>query len=309
MMPYYKVISIALRDIALNLSSDYYKIVSPQVDIGLKSNVTIIKAMYFTAIIQSLNYRGKLKEDIDIYEVLDRLNVLENSYERINAYSWIAYDCQVMRNQVNDSKVYSDLMSYLKKKVDDEWISNSEDDTFLRSILKNFSGPIEGAHSSDIFEILELLIRENKISQQNMTNYMRQVLLVKMKNHMDGSKSIYMDVDINFTYDSIIYSFIISPKIIDVLVSDIMKISKQAKRKLMKLFTRSRSYQEWKNSIEVLCWCGIILHQINTNSQSESDYLNDELNDIKQKLIPHIEDFNDNHGLLHKFRAENNWLA
>lgn len=306
MLPYYKVISVSLRDVALNLSRNYIKADFSKLSTGLKSNVAIIRAMHVITISQYLNNRDNLDKDIDIYEIVDRLKLLENPSERIYAYSWVAYDCQVLRNRMRDYQVHSDLMGYLKKKVVNEWSLDSDDDKFLRSILKNFSGPIEGDHSNDIFDVLDLLVKESKVSQQNATGYIRQVLLEKMNSHMDGIKSIYTEVDIPFTYNSIICFINISSEKIDELVNDVMKIAKKAKRQLMKPFARSKSYSEWKDSIEVLCWCGIAIAQINVRLQSEKEYLVEELKEIQQILLPHIEDFNDDLMLVQRFRNEYN---
>lgn len=306
MMPYYKVIATSLYGVALNLSRKYIRADFSQIDIGLKSNVAIIRAMYVIIISQYLNSRDNLDKDIDIFEVVDRLNFLESPCERIYAYSWVAYDCQVLRNRMRDNQVCSDLMDYLKKKIVDEWSLDSEDEKFLRSILKNFSGPTEGDHSNDIFEILELLVKQSKISQQKAADYIRQLLLEKINNHIDGIKSIYTEVDIPFTYNSIICFSNISSEKIDELVNDVLKIAKKAKRQLMKPFARSKSYSEWKDSIEVLCWCGIAIAQINVHLQSEKEYIVEELKEIQQILLPHIEDFNDDLKLLQIFRKDYN---
>lgn len=306
MMPYYKVITTSLYGVALNLSRKYIRADFSQIDIGLKSNVAIIRAMYVIIISKYLNSRDNLDKDNDIFEVVDRLNFLESPCEKIYAYSWVAYDCQVLRNRMRVNQVRSDLMDYLKKKIVDEWSLDSEDEKFLRSILKNLSGPTEGDHSNDTFEILELLVKQNKISQQKAADYIRQVLLEKMNNHMDGIKSIYTEVDIPFTYNSIICFINIASEKIDELVNDVMKIAKKAKRQLMKPFARSKSYSEWKDSIEVLCWCGIAIAQINVHLQSEKEYIVEELKEIQQILLPHIEDFNDDLTLVQRFLKECN---
>lgn len=301
MMPYYKVIATSLYGVVLNLSCKYIRGDFSQIDIGLKSNVAIIRAMYVIIISQYLNSRDNLDNDIDIFEVVDRLNFLESPCERIYAYSWVAYDSQVLRNRMKDNQVSSNLMDYLKKKIVDEWALDSEDENFLRSILKNFSGPIEGDHSIDTFEILERLVKQSKISKQKAIDYIGQVLLEKINNHIDGIKRIYMEVDIPFTYNSIIGFINISSEKIDNLVNDIMDIAKRAKRQLMKPFARSKSYSEWNDSIEILCWCGMVIAEINGNLQSKKEYLVEELNEIQQILLPHIEDFNDNLMLLELF--------
>lgn len=304
MLPYYKLISVSLRDVALNLSRNYIKVDFSKLNTGLKSNVTIVRAMHVIIISQYLNSRDNLDKNIDIFEVVNRLNFLESPCERIYAYSWVAYYCQVLRNKMRDNQVRSDLMDYLKKKIVDEWSLDFEDEKFLRSILINLSGPTEGDHSNDIFEILEILVKQSKISQQKATDYIRQVLLEKMNNHMDGIKSIYTEVDIPFTYNSIICFINISSEKIDNLVNDIMNIAKRAKRQLMKPFARSKSYSEWKDSIEALCWCGISIAQINGHLQSKKEYLVEELKEIQQILLPYIEDFNDDLTLVQRFYNE-----
>lgn len=304
MMPYYKVISISLHDIALNLSNKSMKADFSQLYIGMKSNSAIIRAMYVISISKCLTNRGRLKKDVDIYEMVDKLNFLESPIERIYAYSWIAYDCQILRNRTKDYQVYSDLMDYIKKKFVSEVYLAKYDNKILRSLLKNFSGPMEGDHSKDIFEVLELLVEKNKIFQRNATDYIRKVLLEKMNDHMEGTKSIYTEADIPFTYNSIIFFVKISSEKIDELVNDIIKTSNKAKRRLMKPFARSKSYSEWKKSIEVLCWCGIAISQINIHIQLEKENVVNELSEIRNILLQHIEDFDDDLGLVKMFQNE-----
>ena len=153
---------------------------------------------------------------------------------------------------------------------------------------------------------MELLVKQSKISQQKAADYIRQLLLEKINNHIDGIKSIYTEVDIPFTYNSIICFSNISSEKIDELVNDVLKIAKKAKRQLMKPFARSKSYSEWKDSIEVLCWCGIAIAQINVCLQSEKEYIVEELKEIQQILLQHIEDFNDDLKLLQIFRKDYN---
>lgn len=297
MMPYYKMIAILVNVIAFNYNRDNLS----QLDIGLKSDIAIVRAMHSIIISQYLNSRDNLDNDIDIFEVVDRIKFLESPIEKIFVYSWIAYDCQVLRNRVRDNEIQSNLIDYLKMKVSDEWFLNSEHEKFLRLILKNFSGPIEGDHSNDIFEIIELLVKQSKISQQNATDYIRQVLLEKMDNHMKGIKRIYTKVDIPFTYNSIKYFVSISSEKTEDLANCITKIAKSAKRKLMKPFAKSKSYSEWNRSIEVFCWCGIAITQINIHLKSENGFLVGELKEIYQMLLLEAEDFNDDLMLLKNF--------
>lgn len=304
MLPYYKLISISLREVALNLSECYIKADFSKLNTGLKSNITIVRAMHVIIISQYLNSKDNLNKNIDIYEVVDKLIFLESSRERIVAYSWLAYYCQVLRNQMRNNGIHSDLMGYLKKKIVDEWILDFNDGEFLRLILKNLSGPIEGSHSDDIFELLETLVKQSKISQQKATDYIKQVLLEKINNHLDGKKQIYMEVDILFTYNSIICFMNISSEEIDDLINNIMGIAKRAKRQLIKPFIKSKSYSKWRYSIEVLCWCGISFAQINANIQPKKECLIKELKEIQQILSPHLEDFNDNLGLLQRFKLD-----
>ena len=93
MLPYYKLISVSLRDVALNLSRNYIKVDFSKLNTGLKSNVTIVRAMHVIIISQYLNSRDNLDKNIDIFEVVNRLNFLESPCERIYAYSWVAYYC------------------------------------------------------------------------------------------------------------------------------------------------------------------------------------------------------------------------
>lgn len=301
MLPYYKMIYLSLLEVASNLSRNYTKSDFSKLNTGLNSNVTIIRAMHVIIITKCLNSRDNPDKSMDIFEAVNKLEFLKNPCERIYSYSWIAYYCQVPRNKMRNNKNHYNLMDCIKKNIVDEWSLDFEDENFLKSILMNFCGPTEGDHSNDIFDILEILVKQCKVSKQKAIDYIQQALLEKINCHMDGKKRIYMEVDIPFTYNSIICFIKISPQKIDNLVNDIMKVADRAEKLLSNPFLRSKGYSEWKCSIETLCWCGISIIQINDNLQFKKEKLSNILKEIEQRLSLYREVFYDNNMLIKKF--------
>ena len=70
---------------------------------------------------------------------------------------------------------------------------------------------------------------------------------------------------------------------------------------MLKPFARSWFYTEWNNSIETLCWCGIIIANCYTRMENDLKSIKAIFDDICLAVLPYKDDFNDNVGLLHSF--------
>jgi hypothetical protein len=224
-LPYYKVVSTCLRVLALELVRRPENDAIAQINSGLGCNVTIVRAMCASAISYYLVKRGFFGEEkIDYNTMINLVDHLNHPMERIYALSWMAYDCQVLRNQNKDNSLVVDIMEYIKKKVVENWRGLGEGaDQYLRPILKNFSGPLEGGHSDDICDILRKLVERGIIQNQIAAEYLKNLLYEKINNHFEGEKSYYQDVDYKFTLDMVLFLTSVAPESCSSLIGEIEK--------------------------------------------------------------------------------------
>ncbi len=301
-LPYYKVVSICLRVLALELVRCSENDVRALINSGLGCNVTIVRAMCASAIGYLVKRDFLDKGKIDNDTMIDLVDYLKDPVEKILALSWIAYDCQVLRNQKKDNSLVVDIMEYIKKKVVENWkVLKEGSDQHLRSILKNFSGPLEGDHSGDICDILGQLVKKNIIKKQIVIEYIQVVLCEKIYNHLKGKEKYCQDVDYQFILDMVSFVTKIESENCSFLIDEIKKIINKAERQVLKPFSRSRSYTKWSNSIETLCWCGVIIANCYTRMENDLKSIKAIFDDICLAVLPYKDDFNDNVGLLHSF--------
>lgn len=305
-LPYYKAISTCLRVLALELVRRPENDAIALIKVGFGCNVTIVRAMCASAISYYLVKRDFFGEKRIAYNtIIDLVNYIKSSVERTYALSWIAYDCQVLRNQKKDNSLVVNIMEYIKKKVVEDWEALEEgSDQHLHPILKNFSGPLEGGHSDDICDILRKLVEKSIIQNQIAAEYLKNFLYKKINNHFEGGKGYYQDVDYKFTLNMILFLTSVAPESCSSLIGEIEKIVNKAKRQIIKPFARSLFYTEWTNSIETLCWCGIIIANCYTRMENDQQKMETIFNDIFLLILPYKDDFSDNMGFLHNFLKE-----
>lgn len=299
--PYYKIIATSLRVLASNLAISVLNSDFTIINTGLESGTAIIRAMCAAAIGYYLGMRDTPGKKCDFKIVIDAIDRLKDATERIHAFSRIAYDCQVLRNQSRDNSMVPDLMEYTKKKVIENWPRLDECNTLLRPILKNFSGPLEGGHSEDICDVLKRLIDNEIIQIQSAVDYIKTVICEKITSHLENKKSYYEDVDLPFTNDALLLLTTVAPDKCSDLIEEISRIINRAARKVIKPFSRTRDYKEWSDSIEVLCWCGIVLSNLYICKKNDLKRIENIFNDVYQTVIPYKDDINDNYRLLSNF--------
>lgn len=302
--PYYKVISACLSVLAYELVECVESDDLSLIKVGLGCDVTIVRAMCASAVSYSLcSHDYPCKEQSASNTMIEVVDYLKNPEERIYALSWMAYDCQVLRNRRKDNNLATVTMKYIKKMVVENWKEIGEG-SLLRPILENFSGPFEGNHSEDLCNILEQLVENNIIDNQTAAEYIKDVLFEKIHNHLEGKKRYYQDVDYQFTLSMVSFITTIVPESCSSLIGEMQRIVKKAGRQVLKPFVRSRFYTEWSNSIEALCWCGIVISIYYSKSEKDLQLIEDIFNKIYLLVSPYEDDFNDNSGLLHSFLNE-----
>lgn len=304
MAPYFKIISTSLRILANKLMMHVLYSRFPLIRAGLESKITVVRAMCAVAVGRFLMRRDVSNKEIGIDKVIDILDSLRDSVERIYAISWIGYKYQVLRNQGQDNSLVSGMMEYIKKKFIENWPGGNEDDVFLRSTLKNLSGPQEGNKSEDIFDILKRLVENNKIQVQTAVRYIRMLLCEKIRNHLEGELKYYGVVDEPFTHDAVMWLTEVAPGNCNDLIDELDEIVQRAIRIFTRPFARSMDYSKWSNSIEALCWSGIVISHFYKITGSDFTNIQDIYSRIYHLILPYKDEFTDNSGLFRLFFEE-----
>ncbi|WP_148206863.1 VPA1262 family protein [Natranaerobius thermophilus] len=305
--PCYIVISNCLNELSTKLSADMIRNDFRFLRIGLQAEADVIRALSAAAISSYIVEGQRKLSDYgnEWVEALYYLDCLKEPMEKVHSLAWVAYECQVLRNQKNDGSPLNDTMEHIKKKTVELWPEEFEDNTEFRLIMKKFSGPIEGSYSKDLCDVLKQLVESNKVSAEMVGDYIIKVLKEKISTHLEDGDKYYPPVDSVFTYNVILCFCEISPQKASELEGVLNTLINQSKRVLIRPFIKTRKYEKWKNSIETLCWCGTALLWLdNENNNVKETYLN-----IYSLLQQYVDDFDDSCGLYNMFKKEGEYVG
>ncbi|OWZ83367.1 VPA1262 family protein [Natranaerobius trueperi] len=300
--PCYIVISNCVNELSIKLSADMNHNEFRFLKIALQAEADVIRALSVAAISSYIvGGQRKLRDyGNEWVEALYYFDYLKDPMEKVHSLAWVAYECQVLRNQKNESSLLADKMEHIKKKTVEHFQEGFEDDTEFRSIMKKFSGPIEGSHSEDLCDVLKQLVECNKVSVEMAGDYIIKVLKEKVSTHLEYGNKYSLPVDSPFTYNVILCFCEISPQKASELEGELNTLINQAKRVLIEPFIKTRKYEKWKSSIETLCWCGAALLWLdNEKNNVKETFLN-----IYSLLQQHVDDFDDSFGLYDMFKKE-----